>query len=730
MFNRLQSGATIAPAPVSNPPSLDFNAFAPPPARELDMRRLWKTLLRRRGLFLAIWIGFALAVAIFTLVQPRSYMTQVKLIAGSANPSSAPQTVDAGTNLPILNALLAATGVQSSETYAELIQQVPVAQEVGRRVGIKIPPDKLLTHLQVRPVTNTAILSINVAWKDPATSAKIANAFAGVFVDRERELVAHQADSAISFLQKELPGAESRMRAAQEALSAYQVRTRIVDLPTQTLNNVNAAALLDAKQQTSQIEAAQARAQLATVNQELAQTPRTVEGNRTIAANPISGTLQTQIATLQVQLSAAQKQYTEDYPTVISLKSQLAEAKRELKAQPSNVTAGVSTIPNPVYQALTQQAATLQATIASSSAQARMLSSQVAQAQPGLDALPVEAHRITELQRRVKSAQNVYDALERKNQDALISRTTALSSVAITQAADPNVYSVTPNILFNILLGIVVGLVLAVTAVFLAQFFDDRLRTEEDVRERLGLPVLAQIPMLTDGQADTEEWMRPLSVEAFYQLVASLRYSSSTPPRTIAFTSADQGDGKSTVALNSAISMGLMKARVLIIDADLRRPSIHSKLHLSNEPGLSDVLVGVAKFESAVRTTQHPGVSVMTCGRAAPNPVGLLQSAGFERLLARARDNYDFVIVDGPALRSIVDGVVLGIKAEGVVLVVSSQQSETRAVRGAIDKLRAVEGIKLLGVVLNGTRPDRRETATNYYLGAGASMSLPAEAGD
>ncbi len=709
-------------APVT---TFDAAAFSTA-ARDIDPQSIWKTLQRRRRLLIGVWAAFALFVALYTLLQPKKFTTQVKMIAGNASAgASATTQTNAGTNLPILNALLAANGVQSSETYAELIQQSPVAEEVARRVGLPIGAADLLRHLQVKPVTDTAILALNVTWKDPVKSAQIANAFASVFVDRERQLVASQADSAISFLQAELPNAESKMRDTQQALSAYQVKTGIADLPTQTQNSVLALAALDTKQQAEQLDGAQAQAQLGTVQQELASTPPTVVGTRTVAANPVAAQLAAQVSSLQVQLNSARQQYTDSYPAVIALRSQLAAAQRQAQKQPEQEVSGVQSVPNPVFQQLTQTAATLQATIASAQAQVRVIDAQRLAEQPKLDRLPVESRRIGELQRREKSAEGVYNALQQKYQDALISKTTALSDVAITAAADPNVYVKAPNLPFNIALGIVVGLVLAVTAVFLADFFDDRFRTESDIKERLGLPVLATIPMLESN--NREAWVKPLSVESFYQLVASLRYSSATPPRTIAFTSADQGDGKSTVAMNTALSMGLMNARVLIIDADLRRPTIHEKMHVSNERGLSDVLVGLARFQEAVLPTEHARVFVLPSGRSAPNPVGLLQGEPFERLLRLAREQYDYVLIDAPALRSIVDGVVLGIKAEGTVLVVSAAKSDTRSVRSAIDKLRAVDGVNLLGVVLNATRPERRETAADYYLGGGQTIALPPE---
>jgi uncharacterized protein involved in exopolysaccharide biosynthesis len=329
---------------VVQPYAVDVAQAADPVARELDPRRLWKIVVRRRKLLFMIWAGFFVAVALFTLVQPRKYTTATKLIAGSAGTATVENgDASSGTGLPILNALMAASGQQSPETYAELIQQSPVAAEVIQQLGLNTTVGGLLTHLSVRPVTDTAIISIAVTWGDPETAARIANAFAAVFVDHERQLVAHQADSAIAFLEKELPAAESRMRATQEALAAYQTRTGIADLPTQTASDLASISALETKEQQAELDARAAGAQLETVEQELASTPETVVGSESVASNPVSAQLASQIANLKVQLASAHKQYTDDFPQVIQLKSQLAEAERELQAQPSQVNAGTST---------------------------------------------------------------------------------------------------------------------------------------------------------------------------------------------------------------------------------------------------------------------------------------------------------------------------------------------------------------------------------------------------
>lgn len=696
--------------------------------RDIDFKRWWQALVRRRLIFAAVFGGFVFFVTLLTLLQPRTYTASTKMIAGSANADGSTSAQGPGSQLPALNALLASNGVQTAETYAELMQESSVVQQVAANLKLGVTPEVLASAVKVKPVTDTTILTIFATWRDPVTAAKIANEFASVFVVHERQLVATQADSALGFLQEQLPQAEDRMRAAQVALAEYQARVGIADLPSQTQSTIGNVAALDTKAQTADLDAKQAAAQLQTIQGQLAQTPPTIVVAKNQAGNPVAGQIQTQVATLQAQLAAARAQYTETHPTVVSLKAQLAAAQRALTSQPRQVLAGQTTGPNPVYQQLTQQAATLQATIASAQSQVSTALAQRAAIAPALAKLPEQTRRIGDLQRAGKSAQDVYDALQRKFEDATISKNTALSDVTVTQAADPRVYTSKPNLLLNLLIGIAVGLALALGTVFTVEFFDDRFRSEADVRERLGMPVLASIPSVDRRRLGSGDWVKPLSTEAFFGLVAALRYSANEPPRTIAFTSPDQGDGKSTVAVNTAISLALMKARVLVIDADLRRPSVHEKLALANETGLSDVLVGVSTLENAIKPTTHAGVSVLTSGHPAPNPVGLLQSPAFDRVLEQVRARYDFVVVDGPALRSIVDGVVLGLKTEGTVLVLNAQHSDSRTVRSALGKLRSVGTINLLGVVLNATRPDTRER-NDHYLGAGQSISLPLNSG-
>ncbi len=711
-------------APVD--PGDGFGAFTPEPQlRSLDPARIWQTIVRRRKLFMLVAIPLFALVALFTILQKTQYSTNVRLLAGAANSdSSQVQSSSGTTDLSVLNAFIAARGSQTPETYIDLLLQPTIATDVASRLKIDATPKQILNAVKAVPIPDTAIVSLTATWTDPVTSAAIANNWADVFTDHERALIGRQADSLLKSTGEQLPEADAKVSAAQNELSAYEQMVNIVSLPEQTTNLVANQATLQAKLQAAQVDVQQAQQSLQTVETLLASTPPTVVGSESVAANPARQNAELEVSRLRAQLRQDEQRYTDTFPGVIADKAQLISAQNALKSIPETTFGGNSTIPNPVYQGLQTQEAQLNTQIASAQAQIGALTQQINQGKPDLASLPEKSRRIAELERALKAAQDYEQGLLDKQREATIAKSTAISDVTVTQAADPAAAVAKPNRVLNIALGTVLAIVLGLIAVFAAEFIDDRFRTADDIRDRLGLPLLGTIPQFDELSVSKDEWIKPLSVEAFHQLVASLRYASNDPPRSITFTSPDRGDGKSTVVYNTALSMGLMGQRVLVIDGDLRRPTVHEKFGVSNERGLADVLVGLASLEDVIRPTGHADVFVLTAGRPVPNPVALLQSETFDRVLREATASFQQVLVDGPALRPIVDGLMLGLKTDGVVLVVSSPNSNGRTVAAALAKLRSVGSINLLGIVLNATTPDKREFSP-YYLGMGQSISLP-----
>ena len=716
-------------APIPSP----FAASAAARAQELDPAGMWfsfvGTLKRRRTLFLSIFGGIVGLVLLVTLLTPKTYTTTAKLIAG--NPGAAGSPAQAQTGLPVLNALMLANTAQSAETYAELFRETPVVQHVIDDLNLKTDVRTLAAAVKVKPVTNTNVIAVDVAWNNPETSARIANDFAAVFVARQTELVANQANGALDFLSKQLPFAENRLRIAERKLSEYQSSHNIADLGAQTTSTVNAAAGLDAKMNAIQLEKQQSDAQIASLSSQLAGMKPVIGGGGAVSQNPVVAQLKGQLATTRVALKSAQQQYTAEHPSVVALKEQVRGLEQQIAAQPSTIVSQMNTVANPVYQQLSQQLAVARATSSSDDAQLGVLRRQRAALTPQLVALPGQSARQADLMRQKKLAEDVYNALQQKYNDATVSRTTALSDVTVTQPASAALATKTPHVMLNLIIAAIAGLLLALAAVFIADWFDGRITDERNVENDLGLPVLASVPLLPsgDGSAMVPVQVSNAAQESYFQLVLAMRYSSDRPLRTVAITSPLKGDGKSTVATNVAAAFGEIaiasferESRVLLIDADMRRPSLHKKLGVPNDLGLSDILVGRASLADCVKRTDRPGVDVLTSGTHSPNPIKLLQSGRFDALLKEARDRYVTVIVDAPALVPVFDAAIVATKTDGTVMILSAGQTDIRSTRKAMARLEAVGAGDIVGTVMNRSTA-KVEDYSDYFAVASATAA-------
>ncbi|MGD0474294.1 MAG: polysaccharide biosynthesis tyrosine autokinase [Candidatus Velthaea sp.] len=695
--------------------SLNSGVGSPPEQRDgKEVKAFFSIVYARRWIVLATLAVFILASLVITLLTPKKYATEAKLLTGQATGSS---STSADVKSPVLDALIAANG-QSPETYSDLIQQTPIAQRVRDNLKLSVGPDSLLGHLAVKPLTNTSIITVTADWNDAATAAAIANEFVKVFVDRERELISSQAASSIDFLSKELPGAENRMHQANAALARFSASHGIIDINSQTQGIIVQLAANDSKVAQTQLELKHARAQLAIDGIELGKYESAGNGGQTTIPNPIAAQLQNQLATVTVQLATMRREYTDNYVGVQNLISQKQQLETEIATLPVRVVASENVVPNPVHAQLESQIAQLTSQIAASNADLVELRRQRGALQPQIANLPATTARLVDLQHEAKSAQDVYNALQQKYQEAAVLRTTAPSDVQITQPASADRAKVTPDLMLNLVIGTVIGLIVSLGAAFSINFFDSTLKNEADIADRLQLPTLGAIPVVarTDAKGESYNRLRNITIESFLQLATSLRYSSDGPLKTITFVSPASGDGKSTIALNAAIAMGELEPPVLIIDCDFRQPRLHSMLNLRNGVGLSDLLVGRVRLDEVIHRTSNPGVDFISSGTRAPNPVKLFRSNRMDELLAAAGRRYTCIIIDTPATDGYVDGVVLAAKTDGSVLVVSSNQTDMSAASKTV-ALLARFGVKnTLGVVLNRVNPKRIPQASAYRL--------------
>ncbi len=664
--------------------------------------RFWDAIKLHRRVFLGVAIGFVLLTAVVSILTPKQYTAVVKLIVGGT-PNQAVSSEKA-TQLPVLNALALQSADLSSDTFAELMQEGPVADQVIAKLDLKVSRDRLLHGISVKPVLNTAVLSLSAKWKNPEQAAAIANTFATVFLDRDRELVRSQAVAVQEQLRTSMADARDRMQEANNALSKYQAAKQITDVPTATQALMGRAAGLELKLDTTRQDAHQAAGQLTSARQQLAVLPATIAGQQASELNPTMLQLRQQLADAEVALATAQRKYTDRHPAVIALRQQRDQLRTEIGSLPASVASGVTMIPNPVYQQLQTQVDTLSAQVQGDAAQIKELRRQRAALDPSIKRLPVDMAKLSFLQQRATMAAGVYSTLQQKQSDAIVAADTAISDVAVIAPASAADVSVTPNTLANVAVSIPLGLALAALIVAILELVQQRVRSDADVRRAVGLPVIAHIPNIDTSDPKALPWLRSMSIEAFLHLCTSLRMRAGKNAQTIAITSPSRGDGKSSIAYNLAAAMANIRPRILIIDADMRYPTIHFHANCENERGLADVLDGSVQLDDAI-VNLAPGLDVLTAGKPPEHPVSLLDSRAFDDLLETVRGRYNTVIVDTTAFVPVADAAIVASRVDATALVLSSSSTNEKVASALIARFQSLGIDNIVGVILNRTVP-------------------------
>jgi capsular exopolysaccharide synthesis family protein len=277
-----------------------------------------------------------------------------------------------------------------------------------------------------------------------------------------------------------------------------------------------------------------------------------------------------------------------------------------------------------------------------------------------------------------------------------------------------------PNRRFNMTVGLLAGLGLGLCLGFLVEYLDNRIKTPDDIKTQLGLPPLGLLPVIRGVDSSRPFPLitgaaPPSLIEAFRTLRTNVMFSSAEPGlRSLVVTSTGPGEGKTLVSGNLAISLAEAGQRVLLIDADLRRPKQHELFGIKREPGLSNLLVGSAKASEVVRKTTVRGLYVLPAGRIPPNPVELVGSARFQDFLKSLPEHFDWVVLDTPPVMAVADASVIAHHVSGVAFVVGAEMVSRATAQAALEQLETARA-RLLGGVLNRVDLERQGYYYSHY---------------
>ncbi len=582
-------------------------------------------------------------------------------------------------------------------------------------------------QLAVEPVKRSRLVEVSFDSYDPQLAAQAVNAVASNYIEQNLEMRWEATQRASDWLAQQLVGMKAKLEKSEEELQNYARANGLLFLETekgQAENIVN--------ERLRQLQEELTRAQAARYEKESLY--RLIQAGDFgslpgVFENKLMQDLTVRLAELEREHALLATTFAPDYPRVKQVQSQIDELESVLARERERAAKRITND----YLAAARRESLLRQAFKEQENQANRIAEQSVQ------------YNI--LKREVDTNKQLYEGLLQRLKEAGVSAGLKASNVRIVDAAAAPQKPAKPKVLLNLAMGIVLGLGLGVGGAFLQEYLDNTLKTTEDVERLLRVPALALIPAVeslnhrhagvaghygrspkrfADGQGKApakalSRWHRidgdgqqhsTLS-EAFRSLRTSVLLSSAErPPQTLLVSSSQPGEGKTTVSINLGISLAQLGRRVLLVDSDMRRPSIHKVFGIQDSLGLVSYLTGQQGWQAVVRATGIAGLDALVCGPTPPNPAELLSSERMQRLLREAMVEYDFVVMDSPPLLNVADSRILATLVDGVLLVVKGGATPRELALRAQAHSRDV-GAHVIGAVLNNV--DVRSGGDYYY---------------
>ena len=712
---------------------------------ELNLRQLL-TVVRRRMLVIAgVAIAVTSAIGFAALKQTPKYEGKFQLLV---------EPVTEEGNLNKLTQVRNGNEVSSSsldyDTQIQVLRSpnlmAPILEEIGKRYK-DVSYDSLISEAQLKigQLEKTKILEVRYRDTDPEKVRFVLHQVARGYLRYSLQERQVNLKKGIQFVEGQLPILRDRVDKLQGQLQAFRQQNNLLDPESQGQQLSTRVSAIEQQQLDTQVKLRESSSLFAALSNQLELTPEQAIATANLSEAPRYQQLLNQLSEVEAKIAKESARFTEDSPTIVALRNQQRNILPLLQQESQKVLgksvgdAGISNdSPSAIRLELTKQlveAANQQQVL-------QVRQNAIAQAERGINQevkqLPVIARQYTDFQRELNVATEslnrflgVRESLEIEAAQKALPWQIILKP---TKPEDP----VSPNTQRNFILGAIAGLLLGMGAALLVERLDNVFHSPDELKDRTKLPLLGIIPYhkqlkqitpvatLAETIPSEEEstpnpknrhkpqWYKASPfLEAFRSLHTNIRFlGSDTPIHSIVISSATPGDGKSTIAVHLAQAAAAMGQRVLLVDADLRRPQVHSVLGLDNLVGLSNVIATELTAKQAIqRLPMWDHLYVLTAGQLPPDPTRLLSSKKMQYLMEQFHAVFDLVIYDTPPVLGLADGRLLAAHTDGVVMVAGLGRTDRSLLMQALDGMK-VSSATVLGVVANGVKG---YTTSSYY---------------
>jgi polysaccharide biosynthesis transport protein len=681
---------------------------SPPASVTAGVWRHLRTFVRHRWWALAGFALLAVPMAAVTLTTTPVFEATTRVLVGedpqriglTPSPPEPRTVVDSLTQTEVVRSRSLARKVVESlklweaPEYAPLVATAP--DDAARAAGLV---DPFLSHVTVALIPDSRVVSVSVEAQDPALAARAANEVATRFIERERESKFQAATDAAQWLSDRLAEQRAAVAKAETALQDYRATNDAMGLLER--QNIIGQQMLDlnAAVTRAKTERLQKETQYRQI-QAIRSDPAALESHPLITANAFVQTLRAQVAELTRQDAQLAERLGPKHPDRIQVATALESVQGRLQAEIAKVVNGID--------------AEYRTSVAQENSLTGALTSQKAAAS-NLDRKGVA---YAALEREAISARQVFDTLLQQTKEAVLTSSADGGTVRVIDPAEPPATPIRPRRNQGLAAAGLLGIIGAVGGAFGREYLRRKVHSPDDIERRLGLPVLALVPPAPPSEADSTSGMSPLPGEAFRRLRANVMLGcgdSEESGNVLVVSSAAPGEGKSFVSSHLAMALAAVDQRVCLIDADLRRPRLHTMFDRQRAPGLSDVLLGRRTTAEVLRPVGTQGLVIVPSGLPSTKAAELLSYQAFRTFIEELRSDFDWIVIDSPPVMAVADAAVLSRDATAVLFVTSAEETSLEAAEAALNELGSA-GARLLGAVLNRA-PITREAFyySKYY---------------
>ncbi len=721
-------------------------------------------VIRRKWTVLAIFSVVFSAIAIYTFTAVPMYEASSLVLidvreADNANPlSDAEGTATANKITNELEVMKSTSNIVSVAQSLLARKYLDPASKtilpIIRPDAGEAPSDSILSEqavvgrvkkaVEFVPIRESDVIKITAKSSDPREAALIANLYTATYSSHNMSLSRTRTQALREFLEGQLIAKRSELDTTENELQRYMRQTGIVSLDAEASRSVEHLAQLEAQRDGLAVDKHSLQKTLTSYQEELARQEPNAARSIGESNDSYIKLLQEQLGKLEVQRDVTIAQN----PTMVQQKlysdkleeinSQIDEIKRRLDARTKLYLKSVlpggldQTSPNSSY--LSQLKAKIidqQIALQGIDARIHAIDAVIGDSERKFNLIPAKSINLARLQRSRMSTEKLFLLVEEKFNEAAIKEKSVFGSVNVVDKASVPTMPVSPRIVLNLAVGVLLGFGLGMGYVLVRAMLDRYIRTPEDLK-RCGFVPLSTISTMNGEMKKIEQeiaatkikrfldphliaYYRPLSpmAESYRHLRAKVQYVHVDKPiRCIVVSSCNPKEGKTTTTANLAVTFAQTERKVLVVDADMRRSSLHVMFGLRNLTGLNEHLFGKMTADEVIQKDVLPNLDVLTCGLIPPNPAEILGSKRMRDFIVQMKQRYDMIIFDAPPLLAVTDAAVLATEADGVLLVASSGNTHAAGLERIAEFLTSV-GVKLLGVVLN--RFDAKREYGNTY---------------